>query len=145
MGAFLATKEAAKGMVKGVHGTTFGGNPLAMAVGNAVYDELSKPEFLAHVNKVANQLTQSLESLKDRHPDLVVAVTGKGLLRGLKLKIDPKPIQGEIRDQKHVLLGVAGDNVLRLAPPLNISEDEIRQAVDAIDAVLAAQPAKAGA
>jgi acetylornithine/N-succinyldiaminopimelate aminotransferase len=145
MGAFLATKEAAKGMVKGVHGTTFGGNPLAMAIGNAVYDELSKPEFLAHVNKVGNQLTQALESLKDRHPDLVVAVTGKGLLRGLKLKIDPKPIQGEIRDQKRVLLGVAGDNVLRLAPPLNISEDEIRQAVDAIDAVLAAQTAKAGA
>ncbi|MEZ5960055.1 MAG: hypothetical protein R3C30_06455 [Hyphomonadaceae bacterium] len=63
----------------------------------------------------------------------------------MKLKIDPKPIQGEIRDQKKVLLGVAGDNVLRLAPPLNISEDEIRQAVAAIDAVLAAQTAKAGA
>jgi acetylornithine/N-succinyldiaminopimelate aminotransferase len=63
----------------------------------------------------------------------------------VKLKIDPKPIQGEIRDQKKVLLGVAGDNVLRLAPPLNISEDEIRQAVDAIDAVLGAHMAKAGA
>lgn len=145
MGAFLATKEAAKGMVRGVHGTTFGGNPLAMAIGNAVYDELSKPETLEHVNKVANHLTQSLEGLKDRHPDLVVAVTGKGLLRGLKLKIDPKPIQGKIRDQKKVLLGVAGDNVLRLAPPLNISEDEIRQAVDAIDAVLAAQMTEASA
>lgn len=145
MGAFLATKEAAKGMVKGVHGTTFGGNPLAMAVGNACYDELSKPEFLERVNVVANHLTQALESLKDRHPDLVVAVTGKGLLRGLKLKIDPKPIQGKIRDQKKVLLGVAGDNVLRLAPPLTITEDEIRQAVDAIDAVLAAQMAEAGA
>jgi len=145
MGAFLATKEAAKGMVRGVHGTTFGGNPLAMAIGNAVYDELSKPETLEHVNKVANHLTQALEGLKDRHPDLVVAVTGKGLLRGLKLKIDPKPIQGKIRDQKKVLLGVAGDNVLRLAPPLNISEDEIRQAVDAIDAVLAAQMTEASA
>lgn len=145
MGAFLATKEAAKGMVKGVHGTTFGGNPLAMAVGNAAYDELSKPAFLEHVNKVANQLTQSLEGLKDRHPDLVVAVTGKGLLRGLKLKIDPKPIQARIRDEKRVLVGVAGDNVLRLAPPLTISEDEIRQAVDAIDAVLAAQTAEASA
>ena len=145
MGAFLATKEAAKGMVVGVHGTTFGGNPLAMAVGNACYDELSKPEFLDRVNVVANHLTQALESLKDRHPDLVVAVTGKGLLRGLKLKINPKPIQGKIRDQKKVLLGVAGDNVLRLAPPLTITEDEIRQAVDAIDAVLAAQMAEASA
>lgn len=144
MGAFLATKEAAKGMVKGVHGTTFGGNPLAMAVGNACYDEISKPEFLERVNTVSNHLTQALESLKDRHPNLVVAVTGKGLMRGLKLKIDPKGIQGKLRDRK-VLVGVAGDNVLRMAPPLVISEDEIRQAVDAIDAVLAAQMAEAGA
>ena len=71
MGAFMATKHAAKGMVVGVHGTTFGGNPLAMAVGNAMFDELMKPELLEHVNKVSNQLTQALESLKDRHPDLV--------------------------------------------------------------------------
>jgi acetylornithine/N-succinyldiaminopimelate aminotransferase len=144
MGAFLATKEAAKGMVRGVHGTTFGGNPLAMAVGNACYDEISKPEFLERVNTVANHLTQGFEGLKDRHPDLVVAVTGKGLMRGLKLKIDPKIIQGKLRDRK-VLVGVAGDNVLRVAPPLVISEDEIRHAVDAIDAVLAAQMAEAGA
>jgi acetylornithine/N-succinyldiaminopimelate aminotransferase len=144
MGAFLATKEAAKGMVRGVHGTTFGGNPLAMAVGNACYDEISKPEFLERVNTVANHLTQALEGLKDRHPDLVVAVTGKGLLRGLKLKIDPKTIQGKLRDRK-VLVGVAGDNVLRMAPPLVISEEEIRHAIDAIDAVLAAQMAEAGA
>ncbi len=144
MGAFMATKEAAKGMVRGVHGTTFGGNPLAMAVGNAAYDELSKPEFLEHVNTVANHLGQALESLKDRHPDLVVAVTGKGLLRGLKLKIDPKLIQAKLRDRK-VLVGVAGDNVLRLAPPLVISEAEARQAVDAIDAALAAHMAEAGA
>ena len=67
------------------------------------------------------------------------------MLRGLKLKIDPKPIQARIRDEKRVLVGVAGDNVLRLAPPLTISEDEIRQAVDAIDAVLAAQTAEASA
>lgn len=144
MGAFLATKEAAKGMVKGVHGTTFGGNPLAMAVGNACYDELSKPEFLERVNFVANQLGQALEGLKDRHPNLVVDVRGKGLLRGLKLKIDPKLIQEKLRDRK-VLVGVAGDNVLRLAPPLVISEAEISEAVNAIDAVLAAQMAEAGA
>ena len=144
MGAFLATKEAAKGMVRGVHGTTFGGNPLAMAVGNACYDELSKPEFLDRVNVVANHLGQALEGLKDRHPELVLEVRGKGLLRGIKLKIDPKQIQGKLRDRK-VLVGVAGDNVLRLAPPLVISEAEIRQAVDAIDAVLAQQMAEAGA
>ncbi len=144
MGAFMATKNAAKGMVKGVHGTTFGGNPLAMAVGNACYDELAKPALMEHVNKVANLLTQGLESLKDRHPDLVVAVTGRGLLRGLKLKIDPKPVQGVMRDRK-VLVGVAGDNVLRLAPPLIIDETQVSQAVDAIDAVLAAQAVQASA
>src|SRR5262245_5887784 len=144
VGAFLCTREAAKGMVKGVHGTTFGGNPLAMAVGNAGYDELSKPELLEQVNKVANHLGQALEGLKDRHPDLIVAVTGKGLLRGLKLKIDPKGVQGKLRDRK-VLVGVAGDNVLRLAPPLIIDEAQLRQVVDAIDAVLAAQMAEASA
>ena len=144
MGAFMATREAAKGMVKGVHGTTFGGNPLAMAVGNACYDELSKPEFLERVNAVSNQLGQALEGLKDRHPNLVVDVRGKGLLRGLKLKIDPKLIQEKLRDRK-VLVGVAGDNVLRLAPPLVINEAEISEAINAIDAVLAAQMSEAGA
>ncbi len=144
MGAFLATREAAKGMVKGVHGTTFGGNPLAMAVGNACYDELSKPEFLERVNAIANHLGQALEGVKDRHPDLVVEVRGKGLLRGLKLTMDPKEIQGLLRDRK-VLVGVAGDNVLRLAPPLVIDEAQVSQAIDAIDAVLAAYHAQAGA
>ena len=144
MGAFLATKDASKGMVKGVHGTTFGGNPLAMAVGNACYDELSKPEFLERVNKIANFLGQALEGVKDRHPDLVVETRGKGMLRGLKLKIDPKQIQGKLRERK-VLVGVAGDNVLRLAPPLIIDEAQVSQAIDAIDAVLAAQMSEAGA
>ncbi|MGD9814157.1 MAG: aspartate aminotransferase family protein [Hyphomonadaceae bacterium] len=144
MGAFLATKDAAKGMVRGVHGTTFGGNPLAMAVGNACFDEISKPAFLERVNLATNHLGQALEGLKDRHPDLVVDVRGKGLLRGLKLKIDPKPIQGAVRERK-VLVGVAGDNVLRLAPPLIIEDAQIRQAVDAIDAALTAQSVQASA
>jgi acetylornithine/N-succinyldiaminopimelate aminotransferase len=144
MGAFMASKEAAKGMVVGVHGTTFGGNPLAMAIGNAAYDELSKPEFLAHVNTVANHLGQALEGLKDRHPSLVVETRGKGLLRGLKLTINPKDIQAKLRARK-VLVGVAGDNVLRMAPPLVISEAEIRQAIDAIDAVLTEQAVQASA
>lgn len=145
MGMFVATREAAKGMVRGVHGTTFGGNPLAMAVGNAVYDEISKPDFLAHVNKMANHLGQALESVKDRHPNLVVETRGKGLLRGLKLSIDPKGIQGKLRDSRKVLMGVAGDNVLRMAPPLIIDEAQIAQAVDAIDAVLSEQMTQASA
>jgi acetylornithine/N-succinyldiaminopimelate aminotransferase len=144
MGAFLATKEAAKAMTKGVHGTTFGGNPLAMAVGNACFDELSKPEFLERVRVISNHLGQALEGIKDRHPELVVEVRGKGLLRGLKLTIDPKEIQAKLRARK-VLVGVAGDNVLRLAPPLIIDETQVSQAIDTIDSVLSGMMAEAGA
>jgi len=144
VGAFMATHEAAKGMTKGVHGTTFGGNPLAMAVGNACWDELSKPEFLQHVNDMANQFGQALEGLKDRHPQLVTEVRGKGLLRGLKLTIDNKGVQAKLRARK-MLAGVAGDNVVRFAPPLTVNAEEISEAIGAIDAVLAAQMAEAGA
>jgi acetylornithine/N-succinyldiaminopimelate aminotransferase len=145
MGAFMATREAAKGMTRGVHGTTYGGNPLAMAVGNAVFDEISRPEFLERVRAIANHLGQSLEGLKDRHPDMIADVRGKGLLRGLKLKVDNKRVQAHLRDRKKVLMGVAGENVLRIAPPLIIDEAEISQAVDAVDSVLAALTAEAGA
>ena len=144
MGAFLATHEAAKGMTKGVHGTTFGGNPLAMAVGNACFDEISKPAFLQHVNDMANQFGQALEGLRDRHPQLVTEVRGKGLLRGLKLTIDNKGVQAKLCAKK-VLVGVAGDNVVRFAPPLNVSAAEISEAVAAIDAVLSEHMAEAGA
>jgi acetylornithine/N-succinyldiaminopimelate aminotransferase len=142
MGAILATREAAKGMVRGAHGTTFGGNPLAMAVGLAVIEELAKPEFLAHVVEAANQLGQGLESLKDRHPDLVVETRGKGLLRGVKLTIDPKIVQAHARTHK-LLVGVAGDNVLRLAPPLTVDAGLISEAITALDAALADARAKA--
>ena len=144
LGAFLATHEAAKGMTKGVHGTTFGGNPLAMAVGNACWDEISKPEFLQHVRDMANQFTQALEGLKDRHPQLVTEVRGKGLLRGLKLTIDNKAVQAKLRAKK-VLVGVAGENVVRFAPPLNVSAEEISQLIAAVDAVLSEHMAEANA
>lgn len=142
MGAFLASHKAAKGMVRGTHGTTFGGNPLAMAVGLAVFDEIAKPAFLAHVNVMANQLGQGLESLKDRYPDLVVETRGKGLLRGLKLTIDPKLVQATARARR-LLVGVAGDNVLRLAPPLIIEASHISDAIAALDSALADVRAKA--
>jgi acetylornithine/N-succinyldiaminopimelate aminotransferase len=142
MGAFLATKHAAKGMARGAHGTTFGGNPLAMAVGLAVFEELSNPEFLAHVGDMSNQLGQALEGLKDRHPDLVVETRGKGLLRGLKLAVDPKPVQAQAR-ALGLLVGVAGDNVLRLAPPLIIDAGLISEAVARLDGALSASRAKA--
>ncbi len=144
MGALLVSQKAALGMTRGVHGTTFGGNPLAMAVGLACFDELSKPEFLAHVNDMANHFGQALEGLKDRYPGLVVELRGKGLLRGIKLSLDPKPVQGIARD-KGLLVGVAGDNVLRFAPPLIIEPDHVSQAIAILDATLAevAKTAKA--
>ncbi len=144
LGAFLATREAAKGMVRGTHGSTYGGNPLAMAVGRAAYAEISNPEFLARVRDISNHLGQALEGLKDRHPELVVELRGKGLLRGIKLTVDPKPLQTAARAYK-LLVGVAGDNVLRIAPPLIIDEAQIGQAIDTLDKVLALQMAKAGA
>jgi acetylornithine/N-succinyldiaminopimelate aminotransferase len=137
LGALLATREAARGMVKGTHGTTYGGNPLAMAVGIAVWEELTKPEFLDNVNRIAGDLEQGLASLKGRHPDLVVELRGKGLLRGLRLTVDPKPIQALARDLG-LLVGVAGDNVLRLAPPLVIDGANVREAIGIIDDALSA-------
>jgi acetylornithine/N-succinyldiaminopimelate aminotransferase len=108
MGMVLATKEAASGMAKGVHGTTFGGGPLAMAVGNAVLD-----------------------------------VTGRGLLRGLRMKQDPMPLRAELAE-RGLLIGTAGNNVLRLAPPLIVTEDEVRQAIDIIDQQLASMITQPG-
>ncbi|MGE0044348.1 MAG: aspartate aminotransferase family protein [Hyphomonadaceae bacterium] len=144
LGAFLATREAAKGMVRGTHGSTYGGNPLAMAVGEAAFDELSNPEFLERVRAIANHFGQSLEGLKDRHPELIVETRGKGLLRGLKLTTDPKPIQAAARARK-LLVGVAGDNVLRVAPPLIIDESHVAQAIDTLDAAFNAIHAEAAA
>lgn len=135
MGAFLATREAAKGMVRGTHGTTFGGNPLAMAVGNTAYDMLHEPAFLEHVRDVSNHLGQALEGLKDRHPGYVLEIRGRGLLRGVKLASDPKPAQAAARDRK-LLVGVAGENCVRLAPPLIIDGDHVTEAVAILDAAI---------
>ena len=136
MGACLATEDAAKGMKVGSHGSTYGGNPLAMAVGNAVWDVLTEPGFLDQVNRVSGALTQSLSSLEERYPDLVDGLRGKGMLRGLALKIDPMRVRKAALD-KGLLVGTAGGNVLRLAPPLVITEDDVRQAVEIIDDCLA--------
>jgi acetylornithine/N-succinyldiaminopimelate aminotransferase len=137
MGACLATAEAASGMVRGVHGSTFGGNPMAMAVAHAVFDEISQPEFLEHVRDTANHLHQSLHSLKDRYPDLVLEVRGKGLLCGLKLSIDPLKVR-QACFERGMLVGTAGQNVLRLAPPLIANADNVSEAVSILDAALAA-------
>jgi len=134
-GACLTTEAVGEHMQPGSHGSTYGGNPLAMAVGNVVWDIISDEDFLAEVRRVSATLTQGLKSLADSHPDKVEAVTGKGLLTGLKMKANPKSLQGLCRD-KNLLVGVAGNDVLRLAPPLVITDEHVREATQIMDAAL---------
>jgi acetylornithine/N-succinyldiaminopimelate aminotransferase len=130
IGACLATTRAATGMVVGVHGSTFGGNPLAMAVGGAAFAEISKPETLAHVNEIAGYLKQQLHGLKERFPDVIVDVRGKGLLLGVKLVPNNREFMGWARDQNHLLIAGGGDNCCRILPPLNLTLDEAREAIE---------------
>ncbi len=134
-GACLTTEVCGEHMQPGSHGSTYGGNPLAMAVGNVIWDTIANEDFLAEVRRVSGTLAQGLKSLADSHPDKVDGVTGKGLLTGLKMKADPKGLQGICRD-KNLLVGVAGANVLRLAPPLIITDENVREATGIIDAAL---------
>ena len=124
LGACLATAEAAKGMTVGTHGTTFGGNPLAMAVGNAVLDVVLAPGFLEQVQRLGLVLKQRLAGLKDRHPAVIAEVRGQGLMMGLKTHVPSADFVAAARDEKVILIG-AGDNVARLLPPLIVTEDEI--------------------
>ena len=137
MGAFLATEAAAAGMIAGTHGSTFGGNPLAMAVGYAVLDVVAKPEFLAEVARKGLLLKQRLAELKDRYPAVIDEVRGEGLMMGLKLK----PPVGDMiaaAQEQHVLGVPAGDNVMRLLPALIVSDAEIGEAVARIGKAAAA-------
>ena len=136
LGVCLATAEAAKGMTPGTHGTTYGGNPLAMAVGNAVLDVVLEEGFLEEVRRKALFFKQSLASLTDRYPDVVEGVRGEGLLIGLKMRVPNTEMIGALRDEA-VLAAPAGDNVVRLLPPLNVSEDEIRTAMERIENAVA--------
>ena len=132
MGACLATEEAASGMVAGTHGTTYGGNPLAMAVGNAVLDVVLADGFLTHVKDVALVFRQGLESLKDRFPKVIEEIRGQGLMLGIKARVPNSELLAAMRDQK--ILGVmAGDNVIRLLPPLVISAEEAREGLARIE------------
>ena len=146
VGACLATEEAAKGMTPGTHGSTFGGNPLAMAVGNAVLDVVLEPEFVEHVRQMSLLLKQRLAEIKDRYASVVAEVRGEGLLMGLKLIPPAGTMVDELRAEKMITVA-AGDNVVRLLPPLIINEAEIGEAVNRIERACArlaetAKPAK---
>ena len=132
LGACLATTEAGKGMTAGVHGTTYGGNPLAMAVGNAVLDVVLAPGFFEHVDHMGLLLKQSLASVADRHPAIIESVRGEGLLIGLKAKINNGELVSALRDQ-HLLSVGAGDNVVRLLPPLIIDESHVASAIERLE------------
>jgi acetylornithine/N-succinyldiaminopimelate aminotransferase len=137
LGATLATAEAAKGMTAGTHGSTYGGNPLAMAVGNAAIDLATAPGFLDHVNKVANYLGQQLGALVAGHPGIFESVRGQGLMLGLKMKIQSADFIAAAREAGLVVLP-AGDNVVRLLPPLTLSETEAREGVELMSKAAAA-------
>ncbi len=136
-GACLMTEAVGANMQPGSHGSTYGGNPLAMAVGNAVWDIIADPAFLEQVRRVSGTLTQGLKSLADSHPDKVIGITGKGLLCGLQMKDAPKALQQAAR-ARGLLAGVAGNNVLRLAPPLIVTDADIREAVKILGEALEA-------
>lgn len=144
IGACLATTEAAKGMTVGVHGSTFGGNPLAMAVALAAYDEISKPELLENVVSVGGYLSQQLHGLKERYPDLVLDVRGKGLLIGVKLGSNNREFMATARDHQLLVAG-GGDNCVRLLPPLNLTLEEAREAIEKFEQALETTRRKAAA
>jgi acetylornithine/N-succinyldiaminopimelate aminotransferase len=129
VGAVLATAEAARGMTVGTHGTTYGGNPLAMAVGNEAIDMILEPGFLDHVRKVAGFLHQQLGALIATHPGVFESVRGEGLMIGLKLKTDASAFVALARANGLIVLP-AGDNVVRMLPPLTLSEAEAREGIE---------------
>ncbi|UNK37810.1 aspartate aminotransferase family protein [Shinella sp. H4-D48] len=132
LGACLATAEAASGMVAGTHGSTYGGNPLAMAVGNAVLDVVLADGFLEHVRDVALVFRQGLAALQDRFPDIIEDVRGEGLMLGIKARIPVADLLKAVRAEK--LLAVpAGDNVLRLLPPLITTAEDAREGLARIE------------
>jgi acetylornithine/N-succinyldiaminopimelate aminotransferase len=128
LGACLATERAASGMTAGSHASTFGGNPLAMAVGNAVLDIVLAPGFLEHVRDVANFARQQLAGLVAAHPKVFEDVRGEGLMLGLKMRVPNTEFAARLFAHKMLAVG-AGDNVVRLLPPLTIEEDEVREAL----------------
>jgi acetylornithine/N-succinyldiaminopimelate aminotransferase len=134
LGACLATDEAAKGMTAGTHGTTYGGNPLAMAVGNAVIDIMLEDGFLDHVNDMANLFKQGLASLVDRYPHVFSEVRGSGLLCGVKCVASNLDVVSRLRDHNVLTVG-AGDNAVRMIPPLTVTAEEINLALAGIEKV----------
>ena len=136
MGACLASEKAAAGMVIGTHGSTYGGNPLAMAAGQAVFDVVANEDFLAEVRQKGERLRSALEQMIPNHDHLFESVRGLGLMLGVKMKSDSRAFVNYLRT-KGLLTVAAGDNVMRVLPPLNITEENIREFVETLSAAAA--------
>jgi acetylornithine/N-succinyldiaminopimelate aminotransferase len=136
MGACLATEKAASGMVIGTHGSTYGGNPLAMAAGQAVFDVVANEEFLAHVRQMGERLRSALEQMIPNHDQLFDSVRGIGLMLGIKMKTDSRAFVAYLRT-RGILTVAAGDNVVRVLPPLNIEERHVAEFVEGLSAAAA--------
>ncbi|NYD90696.1 aspartate aminotransferase family protein [Sphingomonas melonis] len=136
LGACLATEAAAAGMVIGTHGSTYGGNPLAMAAGQAVLDVMLADGFLAHVEAMGERLRSALEQLIPNHDHIFESVRGKGLMLGLKLKagVEPREFVAHARDNHGLLLVAAGENVVRILPPLVIEDAHVAECIDKLSA-----------
>ncbi|UUL82699.1 aspartate aminotransferase family protein [Sphingomonas qomolangmaensis] len=130
LGACLATEEAAKGMVFGTHGSTYGGNPLGMAAGSAILDVMLEDGFFDHVKAMGDRLRQGLEQMIPNHDHLFESVRGMGLMLGLKLKSDSRRFVAHCRDNHGLLTVAAGENVVRILPPLVIEEAHIAEAIE---------------
>ena len=144
VGACLATEAASEAMTVGAHGSTFGGNPLAMAVGLAAFDEISRPETLENVVSIAGYLGQQLHGLKDRFPEVVSDIRGKGLLVGIQVIPNNREIMALARDHGLLIAG-GGDNCVRLLPPLNLTLEEAQEAVAKLERTFEAARGKAAA
>jgi acetylornithine/N-succinyldiaminopimelate aminotransferase len=144
LGACLATSEAAKGMTVGTHGTTFGGNPLAMAVGNAVLDVVLAEGFLENVRQTGLKLKQKLAALADAHPETVEEIRGEALMIGIKCRVPNGDVAAAARAEG-LLVVPAGDNVVRMLPSLIVGEAEVEEAVHRLDVALAGLARQAAA
>jgi acetylornithine/N-succinyldiaminopimelate aminotransferase len=137
MGACLATEKAARGMVAGTHGSTYGGNPFAMAAGNAVWDVVANDEFLSHVTMMGDKLRASIEQFIGNYPDVFTGVRGMGLMLGIMMTHEARAFVVHARDNHGLLMVAAGDNTMRVLPPLTIDEGDIATFMEKLSAAAA--------
>ncbi len=134
MGACLATEHAARGMTVGTHGSTYGGNPFAMAAGNAVWDVVANDEFLSHVRTIGDKLRTALEQFIGNYPNLFTGVRGRGLMLGIMMTHETRAFVAHLRDTHGLLTVAAGDNTMRVLPPLIIDEGDIATFMEKLSA-----------